>query len=255
MKVLSTASVLLLLVVFLFSCKRENKNTYPPQPVTAGKSKIFILTETKGYRHESIEAGLAMFNKRADDWRVEISHAEESAVMKEQDIKEYDIIVLLNSTGNIFTEEEQALLEEYLAAGGAILGIHAAADAEYDWPWYGQMLGGWFRSHPEIQEAKCLVADGNHPVATGLPAVWERTDEWYNFKHLSHDNKVILLLDESTYSGGIHGDYHPISWCREWGGGRIFYTGMGHTAETYSEPLFQTHIQNAIQWLHEQAIP
>lgn len=237
-----------LIVVVMFSCKREQKNIYNPSKVEK-LDRVFILTETKGFRHESIDAGLAMFNKHAGMWGIEITHADESRDMAEHDLHKYGIIVLLNTTGDIFTEDEQVQLQEYLSDGGAILGIHAAADAEYDWPWYGQMLGGWFHSHPDIQHAKCTVADAQHPLAKDLPVIWERTDEWYNFKQLSDQNKVILLLDETSYNSGIHTSNHPISWCREWGGGRIFYTGMGHTVETYNEELFQTHIRNAIQWL------
>lgn len=243
----SKRHIVILLVLVLFSCKREENKISLTQ--ASEKVKVLILTETKGYRHESIEAGLDMFKMQAENWQIEITHAAESAVMTGQDIHKYDIMVLLNTTGDVFTEDEQVQLQDYLSGGGAILGIHAAADAEYDWPWYGQMLGGLFHSHPHIQHATCTVADPQHPLAKDLPVIWKRTDEWYNFKQLSDQNDVILLLDETSYSGGIHTNYHPISWSRQWGGGRIFYTGMGHTVDTYNEELFQTHIRNAIQWL------
>ena len=237
---------IILLVAPLLSCKRERQPVLPQG--TDAPAKLLVLTETQGYRHESIDAGLAMFRDNAADWGVEVTHSGGSEVVT-QDLNAYDLVVLLNTTGDVFTTAEQDALEQYLQQGGAIMGIHGAADAEYDWPWYGQMLGGWFDGHPEIQQADCIVADKTHSMTAHLPSVWPRTDEWYNFRNLAADNNVLVLLDENTYSGGTHGNYHPISWYREYGGGRIFYTGMGHTSSTYSEPLFTGHIKRAIDWL------
>jgi uncharacterized protein len=103
-----------------------------------------------------------------------------------------------------------------------------------------------------VQQALCRSETVNHPSLTGVPGNWIRTDEWYNFKDLLEDNQVLITVDESSYSGGTHGGYQPVSWCRNFEGGKVFYTGMGHTSETYSEPLFRQHLKGAIEWLLEK---
>lgn len=233
--------------IFL-SCRSEKQSIITVE----SPKKLLILTETQGYRHTSIEAGVAMFNKHATDWGVDITSTADSKDLVTSSIKGFDVIVLLNTTGDYLDAEEEAALKDYVSTGGSILGVHAATDAEYEWDWYGYMLGGWFDSHPEIQEGKCEVVDNAHVLTSGLPAVWTRTDEWYNFKNLLPDNNVTVTIDENSYTGGTHGASHPISWYRTIEKGRVFYTAMGHTEASYSEPLFIQQIQNALVWLTEE---
>ncbi|WP_255702885.1 ThuA domain-containing protein [Antarcticibacterium sp. 1MA-6-2] len=115
------------------------------------------------------------------------------------------------------------------------MGIHSAADTEYHWPWYGKLVGGYFESHPAVQKASIKVYNTSHPSTKHLPENWERTDEWYNYISLNPDINVLASLDEDTYEGGKNGDDHPIIWYHEYDGGRAFYTGVGHTDESYSE--------------------
>lgn len=237
--------MLLFCILCLSSC-RDNTDITTKRD---DKRKIIILTETQGYRHASIEDGLTMFNCNSEEWNIETIHLQESDELPNYNISNYSIIVLLNTTGDYLNDEEQTMLKAYVNNGGSILGIHAATDAEYDWPWYGYMLGGWFNSHPEIQDANCKVVYKDHPITAGIPESWNRRDEWYNFKNLAPDNQVLITIDEHSYTGGLHAGYHPISWCRDVGNGRVFYTAMGHTAETYTEPLFILQIKNAINWL------
>ncbi|MBZ0099462.1 MAG: ThuA domain-containing protein, partial [Taibaiella sp.] len=218
---------IILSAALLLSCKREREPVLPP--ATNSPARVVVLTETEGFAHESIAAGLTMFRQHETAWGIEVTEVDGSELLVQRDINAYDLLVLLNTTGDVFDAQEQVALQQYIKQGGAVLAIHGASDAEYDWPWYGQMLGGWFDGHPEIQEADCIMTDKTHPITAHLPATWHRTDEWYNFRRLAPDNQVLILLDENTYSGGTHGSFHPISWCREFDGGRVFYTGMGHT--------------------------
>jgi type 1 glutamine amidotransferase len=190
-----------------------------------------------------------MFQTRASEWQISVEVERDSKVLTDSAMKPVSILILLNTTGDLYSPSEQLAMQHFVRSGGSVLAIHAAADAAYSWDWYGAMLGGRFDSHPAIQEAMCLAAPDSNVSTVGLPAHWLRTDEWYNYKELQADNRTIVSLDESSYSGGTHGAIHPLSWYREFEGGRVFYTGMGHTAGTYSEPLFQLHIKAAINWL------
>ena len=147
--------------------------------------------------------------------------------------------------------DQQVQFERYIQAGGGYVGIHAAADTEYDWPWYNRLVGAYFLSHPNnsnVRKATIEVLDSTHISTTGLPKRWERTDEWYNYKNIQSDLKVLANLDEETYEGGENGDNHPIAWYHEFDGGRAFYTGGGHTDESFSEPLFLKHLLGGIKY-------
>jgi type 1 glutamine amidotransferase len=142
----------------------------------------------------------------------------------------------------------RAAFQAWLENGGAFVGVHAASDTEYKWPWYGKMIGGYFTGHPKIQPATLRPVVKDHPATKHLPAEWKRKDEWYNFRDLQADNVVLILLDEKTYEGGKNGDHHPIAWCKDVGKGRMFYTAGGHTKESYVEPEFLQHVNGGLLW-------
>ena len=139
-------------------------------------------------------------------------------------------------------------MERFIQAGGGFVGIHSATDTEYDWIWYANMIGGQFASHPAIQPAKILVVDRTNIATQHLPEVWNRTDEWYNFKRLNKDVKVLLKIDEKSYQGGTLGDEHPMAWYHDYDGGRAFYTEMGHTEASYTEQNYLKHLLCGIQY-------
>ncbi len=210
---------------------------------------ILIVTKAQGFSHTSTEAGVKMFQRHAADWKLTITRADETAGYGGTALRAFDIVVLLNCTGDVFNDDAQTGLQDYVRHGGRILGIHACADAEYNWPWYGDMLGGRFADHPAVQEATCTVELTTHPSTQGLPYHWVRTDEWYNLKNLASDNILLVSVNEATYNGGTMGGFHPISWCRDYDGGHVFYTAMGHTDASFSEPNFEAHIKGAMDWL------
>jgi type 1 glutamine amidotransferase len=131
------------------------------------------------------------------------------------------------------------------------VGIHAATDTEYDWPWYNKLAGAYFESHPKQQNAVLQVVNNTHPPTSFLPNRWQRYDEWYNFKKPEPDVKVLLKIDETTYEGGKMNNNHPMAWYHAYDGGRAFYTALGHTDASYSEPLFLRHVLAGIQYAWE----
>jgi type 1 glutamine amidotransferase len=145
------------------------------------------------------------------------------------------------------SEQEEAF-KNYINEGGSFMGVHAAADTEYDWPWYGRLVGAYFKSHPKQQKAKIEVVDTNHAATSHLDATWMHFDEWYNYKNIHPELHVLMKLDESSYKGGENGDNHPIAWYHEFDGGRAFYTGLGHTDESYDDPNFRQHLLGGIAY-------
>lgn len=174
---------------------------------------------------------------------------EDTAVFSESGLSRYDVIVFLNTTGDVLDREQELAMEEFLEAGGGFVGVHSASDTEYDWSWYGNLVGAYFDSHPEPQHADLVVVTPEHPVVRAMPETFESYDEWYNFQTLPGEGVTVLVaIDETSYEGGTMGELHPISWAHENLGGRSFYTAMGHTEESFDDPLFLTHLVNGILW-------
>lgn len=225
----------LFFIIFLMviSCKKE-------------KERILVFSKTKGYRHASIPDGKAALIALGNKNGMEVDTTEDAAGFTESNLKKYNAIVFLSTTLDVLDPVQQSVFKRYIEAGGGFVGIHAAADTEYEWPWYGKLVGAYFKSHPKIQEARLKRV--NDFGSSGLPETWTRTDEWYNYKSISDDITVIYELDESTYEGGENGAHHPIVWYQEFGGGRSFYTGLGHTKESYSDSLFLDQLLLGIRY-------
>ena len=214
----------------------------------SGTPKILVFTKAKGYVHASIPGGVQAIVKLGEQHHFDVDTTSDASRFTEDNLKKYAALVFISSTGNLLNGDQKVQLQRYMEAGGGFVGIHAAADAEYSWPWYNKLAGGWFKSHPKQQEAKLIIVNKNHPSTAGLPDTWVRKDEWYNFKDLNPDVTVLIKIDESSYSGGENGSNHPMAWYHEFDGGRAFYTELGHTDESYSDPLFLNHILGGIEY-------
>ncbi|MBE9599313.1 ThuA domain-containing protein [Pedobacter sp. MC2016-24] len=216
--------------------------------VLAKKKKLLIFSKTAGFHHTSIPAGITAIQKLGLENKFEVDTSTNSEKITTQNLKQYAAVVFLSTTGDIFNAAQQTAFEQYIKAGGGFVGVHAATDTEFDWPWYGKLAGAYFTNHPKQQMATLNVVDRKTISTAHLPEVWKRKDEWYNFKDIQGDLKVLITLDETSYEGGKNPGYHPIAWYRDFDGGRSFYTGLGHIDESYTDPLFLKHLLGGIQY-------
>lgn len=213
--------------------------------------KVLVFSKTEGFRHESIEAGVKAIEELGRKNNFTVVASENAEDFNEDYLKDFMTIIFLNTTGNVLDPAAQSQMERFIQAGGGFVGIHSATDTEYGWPWYGELVGAYFDSHPmnpNVQEGKVNVVQANHLSTDSLPSSWTVADEWYNYKAINLNNKVLLTVDESTYQGGTNGTNHPIAWYKEYDGGKAFYTGMGHTLEQFSEPKFLSHLLGGIKY-------
>lgn len=209
---------------------------------------VIAFSRTTGFRHPSIADGLDALGALAGERGWTLEATEEGPTLAAR-LPETDVVVFLSTTGDVLDGGEQSALEAWVRAGGGWVGVHSAADTEYDWPFYGELVGAWFERHPAQQEATLLVEDRAHPATAHLDATWVRFDEWYDFRSNPRgDVTVLIAIDESTYSGGGMGPDHPMTWFHEVGMGRAFYTALGHTPESYAEPAMRAHLAGAIEW-------
>lgn len=220
-----------------------------PERAGEGEFRVLVFSATAGFRHGSIEAGREAIAELGRQHRFVVEATEEPSIFTKKNLENVQVVVFLNTTGTLFEPEQREAIEEFIRAGGGFVGIHSAADTEYEWGWYGKLVGAYFQSHPRIQEAVIRVEDRDHPATAHLSAEWTRTDEWYNFRSNPRGEvRVLMSLDTGSFEGSEMEEDHPIAWCHTEGRGRAFYTGLGHTTESYSEPLFLEHLLGAICW-------
>ncbi len=219
---------------------------------TADGVSLLVFSRTVEYRHDSIPAGVQALSKLAAERGWTLAATEDASRFSDAGLAAYNAVIFLSTTGNVLDDAQQAAFERFIRAGSGFIGIHSATNTEYDWAWYGGLVGAYFREHPAVQGADVVVEDMLNPATAGLPNPWRRSDEWYAFQSNPRPNvHVLLSLDESSYSPGsanMNGD-HPIAWCHEYDGGRAFYSALGHTSESFSEPSFMAQLAGAVSWV------
>ncbi|MFD0549277.1 ThuA domain-containing protein [Streptomyces rectiviolaceus] len=216
---------------------------------SAAGEKVLVFSKTAGFRHDSIPDGIAAIKELGAANGFAVDATEDAGAFTAKNLARYDAVLWLSTTGDVLNATQQAAFEGYIKKGGGYVGVHAAADTEYDWPFYGGLAGAYFQSHPAIQPAKVQVEDHGHPSTAHLPGIWDRTDEWYNYRSNPRDRAHVLAsLDESSYTGGSMSGDHPIAWCQDYQGGRSFYTGSGHAKESFADPAYRTHLLGGIRW-------
>ena len=238
------------LLMFLFtSCGNEQE-----QPAAEGSESqpgLLIFSKTEGWRHDSIEAGKKAIANKAELNQVKVTATEDADYFTEENLASYKAVIFLNTTGTLFDATRREALKSFIRGGGGFVGVHSATDTEYEWPWYGELVGTRFDNHPNdpnVREATVIVSDPDHPSTQSLPERWHREDEWYNFRDHPEDVHVLLEMDTDSYEGSDHPGNHPIAWYHEFEGGRVFYTALGHTEESYAEQQFMDHLWGGIAY-------
>ncbi|MEY2935375.1 MAG: hypothetical protein RL033_6124 [Pseudomonadota bacterium] len=212
-----------------------------------------VFSRTLSYRHDSIGPGIEALRKLGSENGFSVDASEDGETFSDATLGDYDVVVFLSTTADVLSDPQQGALQRYVQAGGGWVGVHSASDTEYDWPWYGQLLGNdaWFRIHPAIQVAQLDVEQVAHPSTAHLPARFSLQDEWYNFRANPRSSVTVLLrLDESSYAPGegAMGSDHPISWYHEFDGGRAWYTAIGHRSELYGDAQYTQHLLGGLRW-------
>jgi type 1 glutamine amidotransferase len=217
---------------------------------TGRLSDVLVYTRTTGYRHDSIPAGKAALRELGEAHGFLVESSEDPAVFTDASLAGRSTVVFLSTSGEVLTPDGQAALRRWIADGGSFMGIHSAACTEYQWPYYGDLLGARFAGHPDFQPGTVLVEDQSHPAMAHLPLRWEWNDEWYDFRSNPRRPgvRVLAAIDESGYVGGGMGADHPLVWCRELGTGRSFYTALGHADDAYTDPAFRSHLLGGLRW-------
>lgn len=220
---------------------------------SAEPPRVLVFSKTTMFRHASIPHGIAAIRELGSKNGFSADASEDSSVFTAANLGRYRAVVFLNTSGDILDEAQQSALQKYVSEGGGLAGVHAAiagdVATEGAWRWYGQLCCASFTNHSAVVQATLRIEDRTDLSTAHLPADWVRTDEWYNFISSPRPAvHVLISIDESTYQGGTMGADHPVAWRRDIGKGRFWYTALGHTESTYSEPLFLQHLLGGIRY-------
>jgi type 1 glutamine amidotransferase len=214
-------------------------------PGASAKPRVLAFTKTAAFHHDSIPAAVEAVRAQR---RYAIDVTDDASAFTVRNLRRYAAVVFLLTTGDVLDAAQQRAFQRYIRSGGGYAGFHSAADTEYDWPFYGRLVGAYFQSHPAVQPATVAVA-GAFARAARLPRRWMRTDEWYDFRTNPRPHvHVLATIDETTYQGGSMGADHPLVWCHRSGKGRAWYSAMGHTPESWADPPFRRHVLAGIRF-------
>jgi type 1 glutamine amidotransferase len=223
-------------------------STGPDDPA----ARILLFTRTEGFRHDSIEPAVAALLRLAASAGAAADATEDPDALDADKLERYAVVVFLMTTGDVLDPPQENALMDFVRRGGGYVGVHSATDTEYDWPWYGQLVGAYFAGHPSnpgVREGVLRVTAPEHPAARGLPTPWVRSDEWYEFRSVQPGLTPLLEIDETSYKRASENPSplpRPVAWFREFEGGRSFYTALGHTRESWDDPLFLAHVWGGI---------
>ncbi len=212
------------------------------------QDKVLIFSKTAAFRHESIPKGVATVTDILKKAQIESVHTEDAMYFDADSLQQFGAVIFLSTTGDILNEAQKEAFQAFIRSGKGFVGIHAASDTEHNWPWYGALVGGYFSSHPAVQEAKIDVVDSDHISTSHLSKIWWHKDEWYDYKDVQPGLHILMKLDEESYQGGKMGKFHPVAWFQSYDGGRSFYTGLGHTDESFDVLNFQKHILGGVKY-------
>jgi hypothetical protein len=225
--------------------------------VAADKASVLVYSGSTGFRHDSIPAAVVAVKKVAEKSGYVVETTDDPDVFTAEKLQQFKALVFVSTTtdpkkpeSEWFTGARRDALQGFLKAGKGVVGLHAAGDSHYHWGWYGQMIGGYFERHPKGTPAGTLtVVDAKHPATAKLPKTITRNDEWYYYKDLDPTLRVLITVDPKTIGEG-EADVNPnaVVWSHEFGGGRVFYSGLGHTAESYDEPYMVTLITGGLAY-------
>ena len=225
----------------------------------AEEKRILVYTRNgptldgkKGFVHDNIANSVAAIKQLGAANGFAVDASDDPNTFTDENVKKYKTIVFSNSNNKAFeTEEQRAVFQRYIRAGGGFVGIHSACGSERNWPWYWAMLGGTFVRHPKFQPFTIKVVDRQHPSTAHLNETWQWADEFYYLKEMPKDLHVLLAGDLSTLDDKAKPkdeQTRPLAWCHEFEGGRCWYTALGHKKEDYSKSDFQKHILGGILW-------
>jgi len=238
--------------------------------ISTGKLKnarVLVYTKNgKGYVHDNIASAVACVKSLAAENNFTADVSDDPSVFTEANLKKYQLLIFTSTNNDVFdTDDQRVAFRRYIEAGGGFVGVHSVTGTERNWKWFKMMLGETFTWHAKFQKFSIKKLDATHPSMEGVPAIWEREDECYFGKEMYPGIKVLMAHDVSTLDTkdkkqdstlkanlGSYTYYFPAVWYQHFEGGNIWVTTLGHTKESYQDPVYKNHLLQGIKYIAEQ---
>jgi len=274
----STKSVYVLLILLSFSFQLWANTPVKPIKTTGFKleklsindkdklknSKVLVYTKNgKGYVHDNIASAVASIKEMGVENHFTVDVSDDPSVFTEANLKNYQFLIFTSTNNDVFdTDNQRVQFRRYIEAGGGFVGVHSVTGTECNWTWFKMMLGETFSWHANFQKFSIKKLDNTHPSMQGVPAIWEREDECYFGKELYPGIKVLMAHQLSSLNpsqtdliqknAGSYANYFPAVWYQQFDGGNIWVTALGHSKESYQDPVYKNHLLQGIRFIANQ---
>jgi len=227
-------------------------------------SKVLVYTKNgKGYVHDNIASAVASIKEMGVENHFTVDVSDDPSVFTEANLKNYQFLIFTSTNNDVFDNDNQRVqFRRYIEAGGGFVGVHSVTGTERNWTWFKMMLGETFSWHANFQKFSIKKLDNTHPSMQGVPAIWEREDECYFGKELYPGIKVLMAHQLSSLNpsqteliqknAGSYANYFPAVWYQQFDGGNIWVTALGHSKESYQDPVYKNHLLQGIRFIANQ---
>jgi type 1 glutamine amidotransferase len=218
-------------------------------------ARILYFTHSAGYRHEVIPASRDILQRIGATAGFEVTASEDVAVFSAENLQRYGAVIFFTTGELPMSDAQRVAFADFILAGGGFLGVRSATDTFYQWPEYQKLIGGYFDQHPWHQAVVVEVADRADPLVAFLGKSIAVTDEVYQIRDFDVDGSHVLLRLDPASVDLTRPNVHlrpygwPLAWTRSYGGGRVFYTALGHEEAVWRDPRFQQMLRNAALWV------
>ncbi len=260
--------VLLILLNFSFQLLANTPNKFKKSGVIEKdklkNSKVLVYTKNgKGYVHDNIASAVASIKEMGVENHFSVDVSDDPSVFTEANLKNYQFLIFTSTNNDVFdTDNQRVQFRRYIEAGGGFVGVHSVTGTERNWTWFKMMLGETFSWHATFQKFSIKKLDNTHPSMQGVPAIWEREDECYFGKELYPGIKVLMAHQLSSLNpsqtdliqknAGSYANYFPAVWYQQFDGGNIWVTALGHSKESYQDPVYKNHLLQGIRFIANQ---
>lgn len=227
-------------------------------------SRVLVYTKNgKGYVHDNIASAVASIQELSASNGFQVDVSDDPAVFTEANLQKYKMLIFTSTNNDVFdTDAQRVAFRRYIEAGGGFVGVHSVTGTERNWKWFKMMIGETFSWHANYQKFSVKNIDPSHPSMKEVPAVWEREDECYFGKELYPGMKVLMVHELSSLNkaqtdlvvknSGSFADYYPAVWYQKFEGGNIWITTLGHSKESYQDPVYKNHLLQGIRYIASQ---
>ena len=266
--VIKTIYVLLILLNFSFQLLANTPSNFKKSGVIEKdklkNSKVLVYTKNgKGYVHDNIASAVASIKEMGVENHFSVDVSDDPSVFTETNLKNYQFLIFTSTNNDVFdTDNQRVQFRRYIEAGGGFVGVHSVTGTERNWTWFKMMLGETFSWHATFQKFSIKKLDNTHPSMQGVPAIWEREDECYFGKELYPGIKVLMAHQLSSLNpsqtdliqknAGSYANYFPAVWYQQFDGGNIWVTALGHSKESYQDPVYKNHLLQGIRFIANQ---